>query len=118
MQRLKQQPFFLAFNEGWGDEPIVRCDPIAQSTKNPRLVICSVEPPIMLKRTVVLYDRFSEGSWLPLSGETPVGVLLGDIQADEEPEVSELELALWATVFADVNAAELARERLRPAGES
>jgi hypothetical protein len=115
MHRLKQQPFYLAFTEGWGDEPIIRCEPITQSTENPRLVICAVEPPIMLKNTVVLYDRFSEGSWLPISDEAPVGVLLGEIDADKEPDLSELKLAFWATVFADVKAAELARDRLRPA---
>lgn len=114
MQRLEQQTFYLAFTDGWGDEPLVRCEPIAQSTKNPRLVVCAVEPAIGLKKTVVLYDRFSEGSWLPIGDEAEVGVLLGDIEADKEPNIDELELAYWATVFADIDAARLARERLRP----
>jgi hypothetical protein len=115
---LDQQHFYLAFTDGWGDEPIVTCKPVAQSAKNPRLVICAVEPPIAMKRTVVLYDRFSEGSWLPVSEEAQVGVLLGDIDADTEPDVGELELASWATVFADLNDAERARERLRPGAQT
>ena len=118
MHRLDQQHFYLAFTDGWGDEPVVRCEPVAQSTKNPRLVICAVEPPIALKRTVVLYDRFSEGSWLPVGGQSQVGVLLGDVEADKEPDVDELELAFWATVFVDINAAQLARERLRSKDQS
>ena len=116
MHRLKQEPFYLAFTEGWGDEPVVTCEPIAQSTKNPRLVVCAVEPPILLKSIVVLYDRFCEGSWLPVTEEAPVGVLLGDVGPDTEPDVDELELAFWATVFKDIDAARLARERLRSGG--
>jgi hypothetical protein len=118
MDRLNEQPFYLAVTDGWGDEPIVSCEPVAQSTENPRLVICNVEPRIGLKRTVVLYDRFSEGPWIPLSGEAQVGVLLGEVDADQEPDVGELELAFWATVFTDIHAAQSARERLRPSGSS
>ena len=118
MDRLNEQPFYLAFTDGWGDEPIVRCEPVAQSTHNPRLVICHVEPPIGLKSTVVLYDRFSDEQWLPLSGQAQVGVLLGEVDVDKEPDVGELELAFWATVFGDIQAAQLARERLRPIGQT
>jgi len=118
MDRLNQQPFYLAFTDGWGDEPIIRCEPIAQSTSNPRLVICDVEPRIGLKQSVVLCDRFSDGPWLPVDGQAQVGVLLGEIDPDQEPDVGELELAFWATVFTDIHAAQLARERLRPSDQS
>jgi hypothetical protein len=115
MQSVDAQTCFLAFTDGWGDEPIVRCEPVAQSTRDPRLVICSVNPPIDLKNTVVLYDRFSEGTWLPLSRSAQVGVLLGEIERGEEPDPAELDLVYWATVFANLDEAEEARRRLRPA---
>jgi hypothetical protein len=118
VQSVQHECCFLAFTDGWGDEPIVTCEPIAQSSKSPRLVVCTTDPPIGLKRTVVLYDRFSEGSWLPLSGKVQVGVLLGDVEPDKEPDVSELELTYWATVFNTREEAEIARARLRPTGSS
>jgi hypothetical protein len=118
VQPLTEQPFYFAFTDGWGDEPIVRCEPVARSTANPRLVVCAVEPPIGGKRTVVLYDRFSEGAWLPVNGQAQVGVLLGDVEPDNEPDVTELDLAYWGTVFADNDAAQLARKRLRPSGQT
>jgi hypothetical protein len=109
MHRLNEQAFYLAYTEGWSHEPIVTCVPVAQSADNPRVVICALQPEIADKRLVVLYDRFSDGSWLPVRKEAQVGVLLGDFEPEKEPNLSELQGAFWATVFADLDAAHRAR---------
>jgi hypothetical protein len=123
--QVDEPSFFLVFTDSREPGPVVRCDPIAQSELDRRIVICSADPPVSVPerpirldgsvslpqpthKIIAVYDRFRAGSWLPLQGRAEVGVLLGNINPAKEPELASLELAYWASAFADGEAAERA----------
>jgi len=124
MRNVNPQPFYIAFTEGWGTEPIVKCTPVAELDTDPRVVLVSAKPGIFIEGKylsgqkdtrfdqVFIFDRFSTDRWLPLRRATNIGVLVGEEDVTVEPDLNSLELVFWATAFSTRAEAEEAREKL------
>jgi hypothetical protein len=130
MVRFKPSRFFLAFTEGWGDEPIIECTSESEFSGDPRLILCRADPAVIVESQfsrdgrehhfdhIVIFDRFNEGRWRHPDSPTNVGVLAGEIDTRSRRPLDSLELMYWATAFSTREEAELARNKLRSASNN